>query len=127
MRQAVSTEKGVTPGGPYSQVIVLNGVAYVAGQGSFTPGTSSFKPGNFREQAQQTFENIGILLTASGSSFEQVVKVGVYLTDLKNFGELNDVYKQYFKPPYPARTTVQAGLSGDMLIEVDCIAEVTAK
>jgi len=126
MRQAVFTEKGVTPGGPYSQVVILNGVAYVSSQGPIVPGTSTV-PGTFQEQARQVFENVGILLTAAGSSFEQVVKVGVFLADLKYFAEMNDVYKQFFKPPYPARTTVQAGLSGDMLIVVDCIAEVSAK
>ena len=88
MRQAVFTEKGVTPGGPYSQVVILNGVAYVSSQGPLVPGTSTV-PGTFREQAQQVFENVGILLTASGSSFEQVVKVGVFLADLKYFAEMN--------------------------------------
>jgi len=123
-RHAVFTDKGVLPGGPYSQAIVLNGVAYIAGQGSFIRGTSTFKPGTFREQAELTFQNIGVLLVACGTSFAHVAKVGIYLTDLKYFGELNEVYKQFFKAPYPARTTVQAGLSGDMLIEVDCIAGI---
>jgi 2-iminobutanoate/2-iminopropanoate deaminase len=127
MRQPIYTENGVRPGGPYSQAMILNGVAYIAGQGSFMPDTSTFKPGNFREQAELTFQNIGILLAACGSSFEHVVKVSVFLTDVKNFAELNEVYRQFFKEPYPARTTVQVVLVGDMLIEVDCIAEVPAK
>ena len=127
MRQIIHTTEGVLPGGPYSQAIVLNGVAYIAGQGSFVPGTTSFKPGSFQEQARQTFHNISVLLQASGSSFEHVIKVGVFLTDLGNFPALNEIYKEYFVAAYPVRTTVQAGLSGGMLIEVDCIAEVPAK
>ena len=127
MRQVIHTEAGVLPGGPYSQVIVLNGVVYIAGQGSNVPGTTNFKPGSFEEQARQTFENIGILLKASGSSFAHVVKVSVFLTNLNHFGALNQIYQEFFSVPYPVRTTVAAGLSGNMLIEVDCIAEVPAK
>ncbi len=127
MRQPVFTDKGVIPGGTYSQAVILNGVAYISGQGSFTPGTSAFKPGSFYEQAQQTFKNIGIVLEACGSSFDHVVKVNVYLSDVKHFPELNEVYRQHFKEPYPARTTVQCVLVGDMLIEADCVAEVIGK
>ena len=127
MRQVIHTEAGALPGGPYSQAIVLNGVVYVAGQGSFVPGTTTFKPGSFEEQARQTFENIGVLLKASGSSFAHVVKVGVFLTNLNHFAALNQVYQEFFSAPYPVRTTIQAGLSGNMLIEVDCIAEVSTK
>jgi 2-iminobutanoate/2-iminopropanoate deaminase len=127
VRHVIYTEDGVLPGGPYSQAITLNGVAYIAGQGSFLPGTTTFKPGSFREQAEQTFHNIGVLLRACGSSFESVIKVSVFLTDLGNFAELNEIYKKFFMTPYPVRTTIQAGLSGEMLIEVDCIAEVPTK
>ena len=123
-RQAIFTDKGVLPGGPYSQAIVLNGVAYIAGQGSYLRGTTTFKPGTFREQAELTFQNIGVLLVACGTAFAHVARVGVYLADLKDFAELNEVYKQYFKAPYPARTTVQVGLPANMLIEVDCIAGI---
>jgi 2-iminobutanoate/2-iminopropanoate deaminase len=127
MRQAIFTEKAPVPGGTYSQAVILNGVAYIAGQGSFLPGTTTFAPGTFREQAERTFQNIGALLEACGSSFAHVAKVSVFLTDLSNFAALNEIYPRYFKAPFPARTTVQAGLSGDMLIEVDCIAEVPGK
>ncbi len=127
MRQVIFTQEGVLPSGPFSQAVTLNGVVYISGQGSFQPGTSTFKPGIFREQAQQTFQNIGVLLKASGSSFEHVVKVNVFLKDVLNFAEMNEIFKTFFKEPYPARTPVQAVLLGNMQIEVDCIAEVPAK
>jgi 2-iminobutanoate/2-iminopropanoate deaminase len=127
LKQTIFTDKGVLPGGTYSQAVVVNGLAFISGQGSFTPGTSNFQPGSFREQAEVTFQNIKILLEACGSSFEHVVKVGVFLADIKHFPEMNEVYKKYFNQPFPARTTVQAVLVGDMLIEVDCVAEVPAK
>jgi 2-iminobutanoate/2-iminopropanoate deaminase len=78
--------------------------------------------GSFREQAELTFANVGRVLEAAGTSWENVVRVGIYLTDLKNFAEMNDIYKQYVVEPYPARTTIQAVLAPNVAIEVDCIA-----
>jgi 2-iminobutanoate/2-iminopropanoate deaminase len=71
-----------------------------------------------------TFDNVTALLEAAGTSWANVVKVGVFLADLDNFGKMNEVYRTYLTEPYPARTTVQAGLPGGMEIEVDCIALV---
>ncbi|MFZ1770842.1 MAG: Rid family detoxifying hydrolase [Caldilinea sp.] len=123
MREVIFTPKGVTPLSPYSQAIVATGrTMYISGQGSFDPATNQFQPGAFREQAERTFRNVEILLTAAGATWQDVVKVNVYLVNLGDFAELNQVYRQLLSAPYPARTTVQAGLVGAMLIEVDCIA-----
>jgi 2-iminobutanoate/2-iminopropanoate deaminase len=89
------------------------------------PRTGELRLGSFREQAELTFQNIGALLEAAGSSWAQVVKVTVFLADFNHFAEMNEVYKQYLSEPYPARTTVQAGL-GRMAIEVDCIAVISS-
>jgi 2-iminobutanoate/2-iminopropanoate deaminase len=122
MRKDIFTEKGAQPRGPYSQAIVASGPqVYVAGQGPTDPATGELVLGSFREQAERTFQNIGILLEAAGTSWENVVKVNVYLADFNNFAEMNEVYKQFIPSPYPARTTVQAGI-GAIAIEVDCIA-----
>lgn len=124
MRKQVFTEKGAQPGGPYSQAIVAQGaVVFVAGQGPVDPETGELHLGSFREQAERTFQNIGILLEAAGSSFEHVVKVHAYLADLGDFAEFNEVYKQFFTHPYPARTTVGVNLPR-IALEVDCIAIV---
>jgi len=123
MREIISSEKAVTPSSPYSQAVVATGrTLYVSGQGSFDPRTNSFQPGAFREQAERTFRNIELILDAAGASWQNVVKVNVYLANVLDFAEMNEVYRQYLSTPYPARTTVQAGLVGQMLIEVDCIA-----
>lgn len=122
MRKQIYTEKGVQPGGPYSQAIVAEGPqVFVAGQGPTDPETGELRLGSFREQAEQTLKNLGTLLEAAGSSFKHVVKVHAYLADLNDFPEFNEVYKQFFSEPYPARTTVGANLSR-IAIEVDCIA-----
>ena len=124
MRKQIFTEKGVQPGGPYSQAIVAEGAyVFVAGQGPADPETGELRLGSFREQAEQTLKNIGVLLEAAGSSFEHVVKVHAYLADLSDFAEFNEVYRQFFTDPYPARTTVGVNLPR-IALEVDCIAIV---
>ena len=69
------------------------------------------------------FQNITTLLEAAGTSWEHVVKIGIFLDDMNNFAELNQVYLGYVKEPYPARTTAQSNL-GDKVLAVDCIALV---
>lgn len=123
MREVVFTEKGVIPSAPYSQGIVAQGRSlYISGQGSFDPGTNLFQPGDFREQAERTFRNVQLILEAAGATWQNVVKVNIYLANVLDFAALNEIYRKFLTEPYPARTTVQAGLIGQMLIEVDCIA-----
>ncbi|MDE0461893.1 MAG: RidA family protein [Caldilineaceae bacterium SB0668_bin_21] len=124
MRKEVYTEKGAPPAGIYSQGIVADGpVAYIAGQGPLDPATGQMVEGGFREQATRVFDNLTILLEEAGTSWEHVTKVGVFLADLSDFAEMNEVYEQYVTKPYPARTTVGCQLPNIML-EVDCIAVV---
>jgi 2-iminobutanoate/2-iminopropanoate deaminase len=125
MRKEIFTEKGAAPKGPYSQAIVAGGsMVFVSGQGPVDPVTGEMQIGSFREQAELVFDNITTLLEAAGTSWANVVRTGVFLADLSNFAEMNEIYQRYLQKPYPARTTVGAGLSGGMLIEVDCIAVV---
>jgi 2-iminobutanoate/2-iminopropanoate deaminase len=124
MRKAIFTEKGAEPKGPYSQAVVADGPrVYVSGQGPVDPETGELRLGSFREQAELTFRNIGVLLEAAGTSWENVVKVNAYLFDLGDFAEFNEVYKQFLVEPYPARTTVQSTLSR-IAIEIDCVAVI---
>ncbi len=125
MRKQVIAEKGAPPKGIYSPAIVAGGtIAFISGQGPVDPETGELRLGSFAQQAKLTFDNVTTLLEAAGTSWKHVVKVGVFLADLKDFGAMNDIYKAYLTGPYPARTTVQAGLPTDMLIEVDCMAIV---
>jgi 2-iminobutanoate/2-iminopropanoate deaminase len=128
MRKEIFTEKGAAPKGPYSQAIAAKGpMVFVSGQGPVDPETGEFRFGSFREQAELTFQNITAILEAAGTSWQNVVRVGIFLADLGNFAEMNEIYSQYLTAPYPARTTVQAGLPPQMEIEVDCIATVPEK
>ena len=126
MRKQITSAQGAPPKGIYSPAIVADGPAvYISGQGPVDPETGNFVFGSFEEQAKLTFDNVTALLEAAGTSWASVVKVGVFLANLGNFGKMNEIYKTYLTEPYPARTTIQAGLPGGMEIEVDCIALVS--
>lgn len=113
--------------GIYSPAILAQGpTLYVSGQGP-VDSQGNFVLGTFAEQARLTFDNISILLEAAGTSWANVVRVGVFLADLKDFQEMNGIYQPYLSKPYPARTTVQAVTAPGTLIEVDCIALVLEK
>ena len=101
-RTVVRTDKAPIPLGPYNQAIVVGDTIYVAGQGPADPSTGQINKGTFEEQATLTLRNIQGILEAAGSGFEDVVKVTVYLADNNDFAKLNEVYKRFFKEPYPA-------------------------
>ena len=86
------------------------------------PETGS-APDGFEDQVRQTFENLGPILEAAGSGFDEVVKVNAYVTDLTRFARFKEIYKEFFAQDPPARTTVGADLLG-ILVEVDCVAVV---
>ena len=123
MRTAIVTDKGPKPVGPYSQAIVEGDFLFVSGQGPINPATNQLELGDARAETKRVFENIKAILQAAGSSLEQVVKCNVYLRDINDFAAMNEVYKTYFSPPFPARTTIQAGaLPGGIAVEIECIA-----
>ncbi|MBN1933776.1 MAG: hypothetical protein JW934_03875 [Anaerolineae bacterium] len=123
MHKAIFSSQGAPPQGPYSPAITAQGaMVFVSGQGPVNPQTGKLECSTFREQAELTFNNMTALLEAAGTSWAHVVRVGVFLADLNNFAELNEIYRQYVQEPFPARTTVKVGLPAQMQIEVDCIA-----
>jgi len=122
MKQAIHTDKGAAPKGPYSQGIVASGpMLFVAAQGPIDPATGEVVCGTFEEQAARTFENIKVIVEAAGGVMADVVKVTVYLRDWKYFDALNVVYRRFFAEPYPARTPVQMRLPIG-LIMADAVA-----
>jgi len=126
MRNAIFTENAPKPIGPYSQAIVENGFVFVAGQGPTNPATGQKELGDVQSETRRTFENMRAILEAAGSSLDDVVKCNVYLRDINDFSAMNEVYATYFKAPFPARTTIQAGaLPGGIAVEIECIAKKT--
>lgn len=122
MKEIIRTDNAPLPGGPYSQGVKINSRVYVAGQRPVDAKTGVI-PETFAEQAELTLTNVRQVLEAGGAAMDDVVKVTVYLADIAHFAEFNEVYKTFFRDPYPARTTISCALRG-ILVEVDAIAEI---
>jgi 2-iminobutanoate/2-iminopropanoate deaminase len=121
--QAVSTGTAPKALGPYSQAIRAGNYLFVSGQVPLDPATGEMVPGGIAEQTRRALQNIGEILKAAGSSFQQVVRTTVYLADLADFPTMNEIYGTFFTPPQPARSTIQAArLPRDARVEIDVIA-----
>ena len=122
-KEVIFTEKAPKPIGPYSQAIKVGPFLFGSGQIPINPKTGEIVKGGIEEQTRRVLENIKAILEAAGYSLNDVVKITVFLKDLKYFNEFNKVYGEYFKDKPPARTTVQvAELPKGVLLEVEFIA-----
>ena len=111
--------------GPYSQAVRVGNTIYFSGQTPLDPASGVLVEGDITAQARRVFENLKAVATAAGIDFGQVVRVGIYLTDLANFAAVNAVMAEYFKQPYPARSTIEVkGLPKASQVEIDMIAVV---
>ena len=119
-RETFRPEGLARPAAPYSSVVASGDLVLVSGQVPFD-AEGLLVSENFDEQARQVFGNLERCLAAAGCGFGDVLKVTAFLADLADFPDYNRVYAEYFVEPYPARTTVQAGLLG-FRIEVEAIA-----
>jgi 2-iminobutanoate/2-iminopropanoate deaminase len=123
MRDAVLTDRGPKPIGPYSQAIRANGVLYVSGQVALDPKTGDLTAADIGQQTEQTLKNVKGILEAAGVNLHHVVKTTVFLKDMNDFAAMNEVYGKYFTVAPPARSTVQvARLPKDALVEIEVIA-----
>jgi len=119
----IQTDSAPAAIGPYSQAIRANGFVFVSGQIPIQPETGEFVPGGIAEQTEQVLKNLSAVLEAAGSSLLQVVKTTVFLADMKEFSEMNQVYGKYFGDTPPARATVAAaGLPRNARVEIEAVA-----
>jgi len=109
--------------GPYSPGIEIDGWVYVSGQGPLDFKTGKVVAGTIEEETRLTLQHVGEVLKAAGCSFDDVVKCTCHLLDIRDFDRFNAVYREFFKAPYPTRTTVQSMLGGGIKVEVDCVAK----
>lgn len=111
--------------GPYSQAVVYDGIVYCSGQIGLNPETMEFAGDDVASQAEQVMNNLQAVLKEAGSGFDEVIKCGIFLDDMDNFGTVNEIYGSYFKNEPPARETVAVKtLPKNCKVEIGCIAHI---
>jgi 2-iminobutanoate/2-iminopropanoate deaminase len=119
----ITSDRLAKPIGPFSPAVRDGDRVYTSGQVAQDPATGKLIAGDIAAQTEQIFHNLEAIMTAAGKSFADVVKVNVYLTDMKQFAEMNAIYARHFVDPYPARTTVAVlELPLGAAIEIEMIA-----
>lgn len=126
MRSIIHTDQAPAAIGPYSQAVKVGQTVYLSGQIALDPETMALKEG-IEAQTHQVFKNLTAVCEAAGGSLADIAKLSIFMTDLGNFTLVNEIMKQYFVEPYPARAAIGvAQLPKDALIEMDavvCLAE----
>ncbi|MDD7079367.1 MAG: RidA family protein [Prevotella sp.] len=123
MKTPISTTQAPAAIGPYSQAVEAAGTVYVSGQLPINPATGQFAEGGIKELTAQSLNNIKNILAEAGLTMANVVKTSVFLADMNDFADMNEVYAQFFEAPFPARSAVAVKtLPKNARIEIECIA-----
>ncbi len=123
MKKALATTQAPAAIGPYSQAIEVNGTVYVSGQLPIDPATGQYAEGGIKELTAQSLTNIKHILEQTGMTMNNIVKTSVFLADINDFAEMNEVYATFFEAPFPARSAVAVKtLPKNSRIEIECIA-----
>jgi 2-iminobutanoate/2-iminopropanoate deaminase len=124
MKKIIKTSKAPAPIGPYNQAILSGNTLYTSGQIAIDPSSGKLKIGTIKEETLLVMENMKAVLAAADMTFENVVKTSIFISDMKNFSEINEVYGSYFnEDTAPARETVEvANLPKFVNVEISMIA-----
>ena len=123
--KAISTTKAPAAIGPYSQAIQVGNLVYTSGQIPINPATGVFVEGGIKEQTRQSLLNVKAILEEAGLTMGDVLKTTVFMADMNDFAEMNAVYAEFFKEPYPARSAVAVKtLPKGALVEIEVVAGV---
>jgi len=128
MKKVITTDQAPNALGPYSQAIISskNGMVYTAGQIGINPGTGEIVQGGIKEQTKQVLLNLRAILEASGSKLDNIVKTTVFLNNMNDFADMNEVYGTFFPENPPARSTVEVTkLPKDAKVEIEAVALIT--
>ena len=121
-RSIIATDQAPAAIGPYSQAVRAGNTVYFSGQIPLDPSTGNLVDGDIAAQTRRVFDNLAAVAQAAGGSLAQIVRVGIYVTDLANFAAVNAVMAEYFQQPYPARSTIEvSALPKAAQVEVDAI------
>ena len=121
-KEIISTTNAPQAIGPYSQAVKANNLMFISGQIPMDPTTGNLVEGSIEDEANQVLKNLKSICEAAGYSLDDAVKITIFLTDLGNFAVVNDVMKEHFSEPYPARATVEvSGLPLGVNVEIEAI------
>jgi reactive intermediate/imine deaminase len=121
-RSIIATDQAPAAIGPYSQAVRAGQTVYFSGQIPLDPVTGALVEGDIAAQTRRVFDNLAAVAKEAGGTLADIVRVGIYVTDLGNFATVNAVMAEYFQPPYPARSTIEvSGLPKGAAVEVDAI------
>jgi 2-iminobutanoate/2-iminopropanoate deaminase len=121
---AITSPELAPPVGPFSQAVEVGGFIYFSGQVGQDPATGKVVEGGVVAEAERIFLNLSAVLKAGGKSFDDVARVGVFLTSLSDYAALNGIYARYFSPPFPARTAIgAAALPLGACVEIDLVVK----
>lgn len=124
-KEIISTEKAPGAVGPYSQAVRYGNLIYTAGQVALHPERGQMIEGDVKEQTHQVFANLKAILEAAGTGLENIIKTTVFIVDMDKFGDVNEVYGEYFKGDFPARSCIEISrLPMDALVEIEAIAKI---
>jgi 2-iminobutanoate/2-iminopropanoate deaminase len=119
---AITSPALTPPVGPFSQAIKVNGFIYFSGQVGQDPTTGKLVAGGLAAEAERIFQNLSAVLEAAGRGFDDVVRAGVYVTNIGDYAVLNGIYAKHFSPPFPARTVIAvAALPLGACVEIDLV------
>ena len=123
MNKPVSTASAPAAIGPYSQAVVAGNMLFVSGQLAIDPATGNFAEGGIKELTTQSLKNLFAIVAEAGFQPSDIVKTTVFLADMADFAEMNEVYAQFFSAPFPARSAVAVKtLPKGARVEIECIA-----
>lgn len=124
MKKIINTPNAPAPIGPYNQAVLSGNTLYISGQIPINPATGELVEGDIQKETKQSMENLKAILTEAGMTFEHVIKSSIFVKDMHQFGQINEVYGSYFDPETaPARETVEvANLPKFVNVEISMIA-----
>ncbi len=123
MKTIVNTVNAPAPIGPYSQAVAAGGFLFLSGQIALNPASGELVTSDIKTETKQVMENIKAILQEAGADFSHVIKTTIFLMDMQNFAQVNEVYGTYFSDNFPARETVQvAGLPKGVNVEISVTA-----
>lgn len=126
MKKIIQTAHAPAPVGPYNQAVVANGILYVSGQIAINPTTGELEIGDITSETERVMQNMAAVLAEAGTTFDNVIKCTIFMSDMGNYAAINEVYARYFNDDTaPAREAVEvANLPKYVNVEISCMAMI---